>query len=48
MGGGRTQAAIGSPRHVTAMNCFVSDTIEDSYDSIMNAETEAEQTIRLG
>ena len=36
MGGGRTQLAIGSPHLVTAFNCFVSDTIHDNFDSIMD------------
>lgn len=48
LGGGRTQAAIGSPRNVTAFNCFVSGTIEDSMDSIMEKAAEAAQTMRLG
>jgi len=48
MGGGRTQAAIGAPRQVTAFNCFVSGTIEDSFDSIMDKVKEAGQTMRLG
>ena len=48
MGGGRTQAAIGAPRRVTAFNCFVSGTIEDSFNSIMDKVKEAGQTMRLG
>jgi len=48
MGGGRTQAAIGAPRNVTAFNCFVSGTIEDSMDDIMEKAAEAAQTMRLG
>lgn len=48
LGGGRTQAAIGSPRVVTAFNCFVSGTIEDSMDSIMKKAAESAQTMRLG
>ena len=48
LGGGRTQAAIGSPRKVTAFNCFVSGTIEDSMDSIMEKAAESAQTMRLG
>ena len=35
MAAGRVQAAMGSPRNVTAYNCFVSGLIEDSMDSIM-------------
>jgi len=48
MGAGRTQAAVGSPRNVTAFNCFVSGTIEDSFDSIMQRAYESGQTMRLG
>jgi len=48
LGGGRTQAAIGSTRKVTAFNCFVSGTIEDSMSSIMQRATEAAETMRLG
>jgi len=48
MGGGRTQAAIGAPRKVTAFNCFVSGTMEDSFDHIMKTYTEAGKTMRLG
>lgn len=46
--GGRIQASIGSPRTTTAMNCYVSGTIEDSFDSIMQRATEAGITMRLG
>ena len=35
MPAGRVQSAMGSPRDVTAYNCFVSGTIEDSMESIM-------------
>lgn len=45
---GRVQASIGSPRQTTAMNCFVSGTIEDSMDGIMKAASQAAQTMRLG
>jgi ribonucleoside-diphosphate reductase alpha chain len=48
MGGGRTQAAIGSPRQVTPFNCFLSQDIEDSFDSIMDGAKRAGQTMRLG
>lgn len=48
LGGGRTQAAIGAPRTVTAFNCFVSGTIADSMDDIMAKAAEAAQTMRLG
>ena len=46
--GGRVQASIGSPRKTTAFNCFVSTTIEDSMNGIMEAAKEAAQTMRLG
>lgn len=45
---GRVQAAMGAPRAVTPYNCFVSNTIEDSFASIMQAATEAAETMRLG
>lgn len=48
MGGGRTQASVGSPRIVTAFNCFVSGTIEDSMSDIMSKAAEAAETMRLG
>lgn len=48
MGGGRTQAAVGSPRCITPFNCFVSGTIEDSMSSIMCRASEAAETMRLG
>jgi len=48
MGGGRTQASVGSPRTVTAFNCFVSGTIEDSMGDIMGKAAEAAETMRLG
>lgn len=48
MGGGRTQAAVGSPRQVTPFNCFVSPVIEDSFDSIMDVAKKAGETMRLG
>lgn len=48
MGGGRTQAAIGAPRKVTAMNCFVSEDIEDSMESIMDRAKDAAETMRVG
>lgn len=49
--GGRVQAAMGSPRAVTAYNCFVSGTINDSYigpGSIMDRASEAAATMRMG
>ena len=48
MPAGRVQSAMGSPRDVTAFNCFVSGTIEDSMDSIMSKATEAAETMRRG
>lgn len=45
---GRVQSAIGSPRDVTAYNCFVSGVIEDSMSSIMQKATEAAETMRRG
>lgn len=45
---GRVQAGAGSPRKVTLFNCFVSSTIEDSFESIMEAAKEAGQTMRMG
>jgi ribonucleoside-diphosphate reductase alpha chain len=48
MPAGRVQAAIGSPRVVTPWNCFVSGTINDSFDDIMGKAKEAGTTMRLG
>ena len=48
MGAGRIQSAIGSTRSVTAFNCFVSGTIEDSMESIMLKLAEAAETMRQG
>ena len=48
MPAGRVQSAIGSPRDVTAYNCFVSGVIEDSMDSIMDKAKEAAETMRKG
>lgn len=45
---GRVQTDIGSPRQVTAFNCFVSGIIEDSMSSIMERATEAAETMRRG
>lgn len=45
---GRVQSAMGSPKKVTAFNCFVSRTIEDSGHSIMQALGEAFFTMRMG
>lgn len=48
MPAGRVQAAMGAPRQVTPYNCFVSNTIPDSMDGIMQTASEAAQTMRLG
>lgn len=50
--GGRIQSAIGSTKAVTAFNCYVSGTIEDSFTegrgSIMQRAAEAAATMRMG
>lgn len=52
LGGGRTQAAVGSTRVVTAINCFVMPDIRDSYvdgeNSIMDVARKAAATMRMG
>lgn len=48
MPAGRVQAAIGSVRKTTPYNCFVSGTISDSFDDIMDKAKEAGVTMRLG
>ncbi|WID41981.1 ribonucleotide reductase of class II [Pseudomonas phage ZQG1] len=52
MPAGRIQAAIGSGRHTTPYNCYVSGTIADSYTegegSIMQRASEAAATMRMG
>ena len=45
---GRVQNAMGAARETTAYNCFVSGTIEDSMESIMDRAKEAAMTMRLG
>jgi len=49
---GRVQSAMGSTKVVTAHNCFVSGTIEDSFidgnGSIMSRASEAAATMRMG
>lgn len=45
---GRIQASVGKARKTAAHNCFVSQTIHDSMDSIMDAAKSAAQTMRLG
>lgn len=46
--GGRVQSAIGADRIVTAYNCFVSGTISDSMNDIMEKASEAAETMRRG
>ena len=48
MAAGRVQSAMGSPRSITAYNCFVSGNIEDSMDTIMQRASEAAETMRRG
>ena len=48
MPAGRVQSAMGSPRNVTAYNCFVSGIVEDSMDSIMDRAKESAETMRRG
>lgn len=45
---GRVQASIGSERITTPYNCFVSMTIPDSMEGIMQALSEAAETTRRG
>lgn len=45
---GRVQAAMGAPRKVTPYNCFVSGTIKDDMDDIMDKAKDAASTMRLG
>ena len=45
---GRVQSAKGAPRTVTPYNCFVSRTIDDSMEGIMDAAKEAARTMQLG
>lgn len=50
--GGRIQAAMGSTRKITAFNCYVSGTIEDTFvdgnGSIMARAVDAAATMRMG
>jgi len=48
MPAGRVQAAIGAPKRVTPWNCFVSGTIADDFNAIMEMAKEAGHTMRLG
>lgn len=45
---GRVQNAMGAARQTTAFNCFVSGTIDDSFESIMHRATQASETMRRG
>ena len=45
---GRVQSAMGANRITTAYNCFVSGTIEDSMNDIMEKAAEAAETMRRG
>lgn len=46
--GGRVQAAAGSYRRVTALNCFVMQDVPDSMSGIMDVAKEAAITMQLG
>ena len=45
---GRVQSAMGAPRKVTPYNCFVSATIDDSMNGIMDAAKNAAKTMQMG
>ena len=45
---GRMQAAVGSARATTPYNCFVSPTIPDSMNGIMDIAKQAARTMQLG
>ena len=45
---GRVQSAMGASKICTAFNCFVSGTIDDSMNSIMEKASEAAETMRRG
>jgi ribonucleoside-diphosphate reductase alpha chain len=45
---GRQQRAVGTPHQVTAFNCFVGETIDDSMIGIMKALTNSTMTMRAG
>lgn len=45
---GRVQSAMGAPRQVTPYNCFVSGTIKDDMNDIMEKAKDAATTMRLG
>ena len=46
--GGRGMAALGSTKRVTAFNCYVSGTIEDSLEGILEKHREGALTLRMG
>lgn len=48
MPAGRILAGAGTPKRVTLMNCYVNATIEDSMESIMQANTNAALTMQQG
>lgn len=48
MPGGRITAGAGTGRNVTLVNCYVSQTIEDSMDGIIRALGEAAHTLKMG
>jgi len=45
---GRQQLAVGRPYEITAMNCYVGETIEDSSEMIMEALKNGMLTLRSG
>jgi len=45
---GRVQSGVGGSRRVTAINCFTSRSIEDSYEGIMQSAVEGGRTMRMG
>ena len=45
---GRIQNALGATRTTTAMNCYVSGTIQDDFNDIFDKAKEAGQTMRKG
>jgi ribonucleoside-diphosphate reductase alpha chain len=45
---GRQQRAVGTPHQITAFNCFVADTLDDSMDSIMDTLKHGAATMRAG
>lgn len=45
---GRVQSSMGAARQTTPYNCFVSNTLDDSMDGIMDAAKEAAKTMQLG